>query len=71
MGEEIRRECAERDEIRMGKIDLDEHAVDERQPQRHQDVEAAEDEAVDPLLQPQRQEVGQRLFQDPSGWVCT
>src|SRR5262249_33927041 len=54
MHEEIGGERAERHDIGMGEIDLDQDAVNKRQPQRHQDVKAAEDQTVDALLQDDR-----------------
>ena len=43
-----------RHDVGMGEIDLHQHAVDERQSQRDQDVEVAQDDAVDRLLQNDR-----------------
>ena len=51
MHEEIGGEGAERDEIRVREIDLDQHAVDQREAQRHQHIEASENDAVDRLLE--------------------
>src|SRR6185369_11281399 len=54
MHEKIGGEGPERYEIGVREIDLHEHAVDQRQAQRHQDVQTSENNAVDRLLQDDR-----------------
>src|SRR6202011_6093483 len=50
-GEEIGCECADRDHVRVGEVDLHQNPVDERESQCDQDIEASEDYTVDCLLQ--------------------
>ena len=52
--EEIGGERAERDEIRMREVDLDQHAVDQREAESHQHIQATENDAVDRLLRDDR-----------------
>ena len=72
-GEEIGREGPDGDDVGMREIDLDQHAVDEREPQCHEHVEAAEDDAVDALLQRDRQHAWDQFqpsdFHERSGSV--
>src|SRR5262249_44546912 len=49
--EEIGRECADGHDVRVREIDLHENAVDEGEPQCHEDIETAEDYAIDSLLE--------------------
>ena len=53
-GEEIGCECADRDHVRVGEVDLHQNAVDQREAQCDEDVEASEDDTVDCLLQRRR-----------------
>ena len=74
MHEEIGGEGAERDEVGVREIDLYEHAVNQRQAQRHQNIETSENDAVDRLLEDDRccHRRGQfhfRLVHDMSGLV--
>src|SRR5262249_34166597 len=69
MHEKVGGEGAERDKIGVREIDLHEHAVDQRQAERHQNVETSEYDAVDRLLQDDR--CCHRRISSTSGWSTT
>src|SRR5206468_9321769 len=54
LDEEISGERAERHEVRMREVDLDQHAVDQREAQSNQHIQASEYDAVDRLLRDDR-----------------
>ena len=58
MREEIGGERAQRHDVGVRKVDLDQHAVNEGEPQRDKHVEAPHDDAVDPLLEDDGQHAG-------------
>src|SRR5438132_802545 len=43
MHQEISRKRAQRHDVGMSEINLDQHAIDQREPECHQDVEASQD----------------------------
>ena len=70
------RERAERDEISVREVDLDQHAVNQREAQSNQHIQASEYDAVDRLLRDDRRShalssTSVRSRKDPASSPCS
>src|SRR6516225_3347248 len=57
LGDEIGGESAQRDDVGVGEVDLNQNAIDEREAEGDQNIEAAHDNPINPLLQDDGQHV--------------